>query len=359
MEILRDPIRLAFALFAPVLLMITFGYGISFDVDDLPYAVVDQDHSRESRAILEAFEGSQSFAFERAFNDPAKAEAGLRDGSLKFVVEIPPDFGRDLLAGRKPEVAVWIDGAMPFRAETTRSYVKAALAQRFAAIAAEQGASLSGDAYDVVSRFRYNQSFKSAPAIVPGVVMLMLVLIPAMMTAVGVVREKETGSIANFRATPVTRFEFLTGKQAPYVVISIASFGMMLLLAVFLFDVPVKGSLLALCGGTFAYLSATTGFGLVVSSFTKSQLAAIFATAIISIIPAVNFSGLLVPVSSLSGGGRLFGLAFPAGWYQQVSVGAFTKSLGFVELWRNHVMLCVFALVFILLAMLALDKQEK
>ena len=359
MEILRDPIRLAFALLAPVLLMVTFGYGISFDVDDLPYAVYDQDRSRESRAVLEAFEGSQSFEFQRALQRPGEVDAGLRDGSLKFVVEIPPGFGRDLLEGRRPEVAVWIDGAMPFRAETTRSYVRAALAQRFAEIAAEQGDALQGEAFGVVSRFRYNQSFKSAPAIVPGVVMLMLVLIPAMMTAVGVVREKETGSIANFRSTPVTRFEFLTGKQAPYVAIAIGSFVMMVLLAIFVFEVPVKGSLPALVAGTFAYLCATTGFGLVISSFTKSQLAAIFATAIVSVIPAVNFSGLMVPVSSLSGGGRIFGLTFPAGWYQQISVGTFTKSLGFSELWRNHVMLCVFVVVFILLAMLALDKQEK
>ncbi|PWR21321.1 ribosome-associated ATPase/putative transporter RbbA [Zavarzinia aquatilis] len=359
MEILRDPIRLAFAFFAPVLLMITFGYGISFDVEDLPYAVVDQDQSRESRAILDAFEGSHSFELKSRLTDPAAAEAGLRNGTLKFYVEVPPNFGRDLLAGRAPEIGVWIDGAMPFRAETTRSYVRAAIAQRMAAIAADQGVTLSGDAYSVVSRFRYNQSFKSAPAIVPGVVMLMLVLIPAMMTAVGVVREKETGSIANFRSTPVTRLEFLTGKQAPYVVISVGSFVLMLILATLLFDVPVKGSFLALAGGTFAYLLSTTGFGLLVSCFTRSQLAAIFATAIISIIPAVNFSGLLVPVSSLSGGGRLFGLAFPAGWYQQISVGAFTKSLGWTDLWMNHLMLAAFGLVFIIAAMLALPKQER
>ncbi|PWR17976.1 ribosome-associated ATPase/putative transporter RbbA [Zavarzinia compransoris] len=359
MEILRDPIRLAFALFAPVLLMITFGYGISFDVEDLPYGVFDQDRSRESRAVLEAFEGSRAFAPAIALADPAAAEAALRDGTLKFVVEVPHGFGRDVLAGRRPELAVWIDGAMPFRAETTRAYVQAALAARMAAIAQDLGAPLSGDAFAVVGRFRYNQSFKSAPAIVPGVIMLMLVLIPAMMTAVGVVREKETGSIANFRATPVTRFEFLTGKQAPYVAIAAVSFAMMLVLAVLLFGVPVKGSLAALVGGTFLYLLATTGFGLLISAFTRSQLAAIFATAIVAIIPAVNFSGLMVPVSSLSGGGRLFGVAFPAGWYQQISVGTFTKSLGLGDLWADHAMLAVFAVAFIVAAMAFLSKRER
>ncbi|MFA5120871.1 ABC transporter permease, partial [Zavarzinia sp.] len=359
MEILRDPIRLTFALLAPILLMITFGYGISFDVDDLAYGVVDMDQSRESRAVLDAFAGSKTFHLGGEFTSSAEAESHLKDGTLKFVVEIPPDFGRDLMESRQPEIAVWIDGAMPFRGETTRSYTKAAIAQRLQVIAAEQGVALATDAFSVVSRFRYNQSFKSAPAIVPGVVMLMLVLIPAMMTAVGVVREKETGSIANFRSTPVTRFEFLTGKQAPYVAIAMVSFSAMLVLAAFLFNVPVKGSFLALVGGTFAYLVATTGFGLLVSSFTKSQLAAIFATAIIAIIPAVNFSGLLVPVSSLSGGGRIFGLLFPAGWYQQISVGAFTKSLGWLDLWENHAALVGFAVVYIVASMITLSKQER
>jgi ribosome-dependent ATPase len=207
-------------------------------------------------------------------------------------------------------------------------------------------------------RFRYNQSLKSVYSMVPSVIMLMLILIPAIMTALGVVRETETGSIANFRSTPLTGLEFLLGKQVPYVVIGLISFLTLVLLALFVFVVPVKGSWLALFSGAVLYLGAATAFGLVVSTLTHTQVAAVFATAIIALIPSTQFSGLLVPVSSLSGAGRALGLAFPASWFQQISMGTFTKGLGWSELWINHLVLALFILVFITAATLILKKQE-
>jgi ribosome-dependent ATPase len=248
---------------------------------------------------------------------------------------------------------------MPFRAETARGYVEG-VAQAYAAeeAARQPLATVAGFPARIEMRFRYNQAFRSVYAILPGIIMLMLVLIPAMMTALGVVREKETGAIANFRATPVTRLEFLLGKQAPYVAIAAVSFLSLLLMALLLFGVPVQGSVAVLFAGSLLYVLATTAFGLLVSSFTRTQIAAIFATAILVIIPSVNFSGLLVPVSSLSGGSRLLGLAFPAAWYQQVSVGTFAKALGLPDLWPELLMLAGFGVLFILLAALALSKQE-
>jgi ribosome-dependent ATPase len=193
---------------------------------------------------------------------------------------------------------------------------------------------------------------------VPGAIMILLMLVPAMMTAISVVREKETGAIANFRSTPISKLEFLLGKQLPYMAIALASFLTLLLLAVFVFRVPVKGSLPALIAGVVAYVAAATAFGLLVSSFTKTQVAATVGTAILTVVPAVDFSGLIAPVSSLAGGARLIGLMFPAGWFQQVSLGAFTKGLGFAELWPYILALVGFAVAFIAVAALALDKQE-
>jgi ribosome-dependent ATPase len=359
MEILRDPIRLAFALIGPIMLTIAFGFGISFDVEDLAYAALDQDQSLESRELLESFSGSRYFTERPPLADAAEMERRLKSGELRLALEIPPGFGKDLLRGRQPEVALWLDGAVPFRAETARSYAEG-LAFSYLAERAQRQGGRRMDAVPVAveTRFRYNQAFKSVYAIVPGVIMLLLVLIPAMMTAVGVVREKETGSIANFRATPVTRFEFLAGKQAPYAAVAFVSFVTLVLLALGVFAVPIKGSLLSLAAGALFYVCATTGFGLVMSSFMRTQVAAIFGTAIITIIPAVNFSGMLTPVSSLSGGGYWFGLAFPAAWFQRISVGAFTKGLGFAELWPNHLALAGFAVAFLAAAQLVLRKQE-
>ncbi|MEB8386539.1 ribosome-associated ATPase/putative transporter RbbA [Rhodobacteraceae bacterium KMM 6894] len=359
MEILRDPLRLTFAFLGPIILMLTFGYGISFDVTDLPYAVLDQDKSLESRTLLEAFSGSRYFEEHDEASSAAELDARLREGEIAIAIEIPPDFGRSLLRGEVPEVRAAVDAAMPFRAETTRGYLLG-LAESYMADQIERnyGEEIDTSAASIETRFRYNQAFKSVVAMVPSVIMLMLVLIPAMMAAMGVVREKETGSIANFRSTPVTRAEFLLGKQLPYVAIAMISFVTLLIAAYVVFQVPVTGSFMALLTGTFLYVFATTGFGLLISTFTKTQVAATFAAAIIAIIPAVNFSGLLVPVSSLSGSGQVIGLSFPSGWYQQISVGTFTKALGFAELWQNHLALAGFAVFFIVASILALRKQE-
>ncbi len=359
LEILRDRARLAFALIGPILLMFAFGFGISFDVEDLPYAVFDQDQSAQSRQLLESFEGSRYFQTRPSIASPDELDQRLKDGELKLAIEVPTDFGRDLLRERQPEVGVFVDGAMPFRAETTRGYVQG-IALGYLADAQLRATGRETEPYPITiePRYRYNQAFKSVNAMVPSVIVLMLVLIPAIMTALGVVKEKETGSITNFQSTPVTRVEFLLGKQLPYVAIAFTSFITLVLVARFVFDVPVKGSLPTLALGSLAYVLSTTGFGLFVSSFVRSQVAAIFATAIISIIPAVNFSGLLVPVSSLSGGARLIGLSFPAAWYQPVSVGVFTKGLGFASLWFNIVVIFLFALGFIGAAMVALRKRS-
>ena len=359
-ELLRDPIRLTFAFLGPVILMLAFGYGISFDEKNLPYAVFDRDQSVESRELMESFSGSRYFAEMPAASSVAELEDRMKSAELTITIEVPAGFGKSLQRGDRPEVRIAVDGAMPFRAETTRGYLQG-LASSYMSNQIERtyGRAFDPAAASVETRFRYNQSFQSVFAMVPSVITLIMVLIPSMMSAMGVVREKETGTIANFRSTPVTRTEFILGKQLPYVVIAMLSFVTLIVISYGVFAVPITGSFVALFAGTLLYVLATTGFGVLISTFTRTQIAATFATAVIAIIPAVNFSGLLVPVSSLSGGGRLIGLGFPSAWYQQISVGTFTKGLGFPELWQNHAALAGFALFFIAVSVLALSKQEK
>ncbi len=359
MELRRDPIRLAFALLGPILLMITFGYGISFDVEHLSYAVLDRDHSPESRAYLEQFASSRYFREQPPIADYAEMEKWLQRGTLKLAIEIPANFGKDLKRGRHPEVGIWLDGAMPFRAETSRGYVEGVHQAYLADLARRQlGQEPPGLPADIAVRFRYNQDFKSVFAIVPGVIMLLLVLIPAMMTAVGVVREKEMGSITNLYATPVTGLEFLLGKQLPYVTLAFASFVSLLCLGVFLFHVPVKGSPAALMVGAALYVAATTGFGLLLSTFVKTQVAAIFAAGILTTLPAIQFSGFVTPVSSLSGSARVMGQAFPSTYFQQISIGTCTKALGFADLASNVVALGALSVGYLLVALTLLKTQE-
>lgn len=360
MEIKRDPIRLAFALLGPVLLMIVFGYGITFDVENLPYAVLDRDQTPESRDYLENFSGSRYFQERPQLLSYEELEQRLRSGELRIAIEVPSNYGRDLKSGAKPEIGIWLDGAMPFRAETARGYVQGVHQDYLNKYYIEDSTqSLSTLGADIEMRFRYNQAFKSVYAMVPGAMMMILAFIPAIMTSLGVVREKELGSITNFYATPVTKLDFLIGKQAPYVFIAVINFFSLVLLSLFLFKVPVKGSFYALVIGAFLYVVATTGFGIMVSTFVKTQIAAIFATAIITVTPAINFSGYLSPVSSLSGEARIIGYFFPYGYFQLITMGTFTKALNFSDLIINYFALFAIIIAYMILGLWLLKGQEK
>jgi ribosome-dependent ATPase len=363
MEILRDPIRLAFAFLGPIILMLAFGYGITFDVENLKFAVFDQDRTPESRRLLEGFSGSRYFTERPPISSAAELEQRLRSGELALAVEIPAGFGRDLVNLHSPEVGFWIDDAMPFRGETTRGYVTGVMLLYAQNLVVERfGPNAPDNAYvgsiNIENRFHYNQAFKSIFSMLPSSVVIILVLIPAIMASIAVVREKETGSIANFRSTPISKFEYLVGKQFPYVVVGVLNFFLLLIMAFLIFHVPVKGSFATLTFGALLYVFSTCGFGQVVSTFTRTQVAAVFATSILAIIPTVNFSGLLVPVSSLTGPGRLIGLMFPAAWFQPISIGTFTKGLGYADLGLNALVLALFAIGYLIAAQLLLPKQE-
>ncbi len=360
-ELLRDPIRMAFAVFGPIILMFAFGYGISFDIENLATAAFDQDDTPQSRELLQGFEGSRYFSMQPPIKSAEEAERRLRSGNTQIVVEAPPGFGRDLLNGRKPEVDATVDGAMTFRGETAKNYVNGVVRKQGEELQREvhrPGTPNAWNENNIDTRFRYNQAFLSVNAMVPSVFMLMLCLIPAIMSAIAVVREKETGSIANFRSTPITKFEFLIGKQLPYVAVAMVNFVFLFLMAIFVFNVPIKGPFLTLLIATIVYVFATTGFGQLISSFVRTQVAAVFATAILSIVPAVNFSGLFAPVSSLSGTAKVLGLSFPSAWYQPITVGVFAKALGMIDLWRNIAAITIIALAYLALSLVLLRKQE-
>ena len=226
-ELLRDPIRLAFALVGPIILMFAFGFGISFDIENLATASFDQDDTPQSRDLLQGFDGSRYFAVQPPITSAQEMERRLKSGGTQIVVEVPPGFGRDLLNARTPEVDATVDGAMTFRGETAKNYVTRVVRMQGEELQRSlhrPGSANAWSSEDIQTRFRYNQAFLSVNAMVPSIFMLLLCLIPAIMSAIAVVREKETGSIANFRSTPITRFEYLIGKQLPYVAVSMIAF---------------------------------------------------------------------------------------------------------------------------------------
>ena len=358
-ELLRDPIRLAFALFGTVFLMLVFGFGISTDVNNLTFAVLDRDHSHESRAYLEELRGSSYFIEQPALADYADLQKRTQSGAIKAAIEIPPGFGRDLERGRPTWVGAWIDGAMPFRADTIRGYLQAMHQLYLADPAVKTTLPQPRPSARIELRFKYNQDFESVYAMVPTSLSMLLALFPAILMALAVVREKELGSITNLYVTPVTRLEFLLGKQLPYIGVAMANFSLMFLMALFVFNVPLKGSFLALLIGVLVYVTTTTAYGMVISAFASTQIAALFGTAIMTYLPASQFSGMMVPVSSLSGMAQVMGRAFPMTYFIPISTGTFTKGLNFAELAGHIAELAIFVPVLTLVSLLLLRKQER
>lgn len=358
LELRHDPVRATLALLGTVILMFIIGYGISMDVENLSYAVLDRDQTGLSRNYALDLSGSRYFVEKAPITDYAQLDRRMRSGELALAIEIPPGFARDVQRGSPAQIGAWVDGAMPARAETVRGYVQA-MHQAWLVGVAEHRLGLRAAAASTIEvRFRYNPDVRSLPAMVPAVIALLLMMIPAMLAALSVVREKELGSIVNLYVTPVTRAEFLLGKQLPYIGLAMFNFLTMAALAVTLFGVPMKGSFATLALGALLFTTFSTGFGLLCSTFTRTQIAAIFVTMIGSIVPCIKFAGLVDPVSSLEGTGAFIGRIYPAAHFLTVSRGVFNKTLGLPDLGPQFLWMAAAVPVILGLSIVLLKKQQ-
>ena len=359
LELQRDPVRGIMALFGSLLLMVIIGYGITMDVNDLRFSVLDRDQTVLSNNYINNLSGSRYFEEMPPLHSYDAIDRAMQANTITMALEIPPGFARDIQRGQPVTIAVWIDGAVPNRAETIQGYVQGMHQQWLTQLSTERLGRPPQSAIQVETRFRYNPDVKSLPAMVPAVIPLMLLMIPAMLAALSVVREKETGSIMNLYVTPVTRTEFLLGKQLPYIAMAMVSFLLMVLMAITVFGVPVKGSFLTLALATLLFVVFSTGLGLFASIFTKSQIAAIFITMLVTMLPAVSYSGLMTPVSSLEGAGRVIGDSHPATYMLLISRGVFGKGLDFGDLALYFLPLLAAAPLILLASILLLKKQER
>lgn len=330
------------------------------DVENLTFAVLDRDQSVASRDYTLNLAGSRYFSQKPPIKDYADLDKRMQAGEISLAIELPPDFGRDMARGNSVSVGAWIDGAMPTRAETVQGYVRGIHAQWLAARMQHSSttATKRGEV-SIETRYRYNPDVKSLPAMMPATIPILLLMIPAMLSALSVVREKELGSIINFSVTPVTKLEFLLGKQLPYIVLAFINFLMLTFMAVFVFGVPLKGSFITLALGAFLYVICATALGLVVSSFMRSQIAALFGTALLTLLPAVQFSGMVDPVSSLEGPGAIIGSIYPTTHFLTIVRGTFSKGLGFTDLYASFTPLLLAVPLLIGLGTILLRKQER
>ena len=359
LELQRDPVRAALALVGSLVLMVVIGYGISMDVEDLTFAVLDRDQSTLSQSYTHGLSGSRYFLEQAPLASYEDMDRRMRAGEIAVAIEIPPGFGRDVLRGRPTAIGAWFDGAMPARAETVKAYVQGMHQLWLSEQLRERTGQQMVSQVRIETRNRYNPDMKSLPAMVPAVIPLLLLMFPAMLTALAVVREKELGSIVNLYVTPVTRVEFLLGKQLPYVALAMLNYLLMCGLAVFAFGVPMTGSFFTLTLAALLFSVISTGMGLLASAVTRSQIAAMFFAMLGTLIPATQFSGLTDPVSSLEGAGRWIGEIYPASHMFTISRGVFSKALGWQDLSSAFWPLLIAIPVIIGMAIWALPKQEK
>lgn len=369
LEILRDRLFFTLAFVVPAALMLIFGYGLSLDVENVSFAVVDYDRTSLSRDYAYRFIGSRYFDFKGYAASERDLDPLLMNNRIRAAIIIPPHFQRNLLAGRAAHVQTLIDGTIPSRTQTTKGYVAAINGNFSMEMLAHHVSRLRGLPLDQARervqpvrlevRYLYNQSAKSIWSLAPKLIMLVMIFVPPLLTAVGIVREKETGSIFNIYASTVSRGEFLLGKLAPYVAISVVNVLVLWVLATQVFGAPFKGNPLFFFLASVLFVTCTTGIGLLVSLLVRTQLAATLMTVILTMVPALDYSGFLMPVESLSGEGGIEARLLPAMYYTNIVVGSFLKGVGLEVLWVDLLVLAGYTLALYVAGYLLFHKRPK
>ncbi len=361
-ELRRDPIYLGLAFAIPLMMMLLFGFGLTLDVKHLPLAFEDHDGTPWSRDYRDRFLHSEYFDLAGVLDRHADVEAWLRTGRARVIIEIPPGFGRDLARGRPTSVGVTVDGSFPARAAVITGYVGAINGlynqDALAAFAARRG--LAGGALLPVQAEMsvwYNPTLESKNAVVPGILVLVLMLFPALLGALLIVREKESGSIFNLYASPTGRLEIILGKLLPQLAVAMIDYSILFGLSRWVFDVRFTGSLVVLTTGALLYSVCTIGIGLLISILARSQLAAMFATFLVTLTTAFNYSGFVTPVASMDAVGQFIAQLIPATHFMTLVRGSYLKGLGFAYYWPQLGALAVYTLVIYALAWGALRKR--
>jgi len=368
-EVMRDRLFFAMAFVLPLTIFMVLGWGISFDVENIPFAVLDQDKTALSRDFLHRFIDSHYFDYRGEVAGERELDPLLARSTIRFAIIIPPKFQENLLAGRSAQVQSLIDGVFPYRAQVSKGYVAAIIAnfnnQSLAAYLAktrgmtEEQAQIQVAPVQMEPRYLYNQALRSQWSMASGLMMLVLMIAPPFLTALGVVREKENGSIYNIYASTISRGEFIIGKFLPYLAISCLNMLILWWIVTQGFQTPFKGDPVFYGFASIIYVICTSGVGLLVSLLVNTQIAAVMLTMVIAFIPAMLYSGLLVPIESMDPATRFEAHLFPTLYYLRICWGSFLKGLGWPELWGDVVALLVYAILLWTIGYLNFHKRPK
>ncbi len=362
-EILRSPLFLLLVHFVPVALFLVFGFGLSLDVEHIPTALLDLDKTQMSRELVDGLVKTKYFRLQKTTQNNDEIIDLLKRGQIRLALIIPPQFQKRLRQDRASPIQVLVDGTYPYRALVIKNYVSAYLATFNARLALDwlnrRGLThVNLQPIELETRFFYNPALVSTNSLVPGLLVVILMMNPAIMAALAIVKEKDYGTIYNIYSSPIKKWEFLVGKVLPYYGLNLVNVLILFFLSITLFGVPFKGSLPLLILGSLLYIFTTTGMGLLVSSFTQSMVAAQIVTIIITIIPSFLYSGLLMPVSNLGREGEIEAHLFPAMYYMKIVQGTYSKVIGLKELGTNYLIILAYGALLFLTSLALFKKRE-
>ena len=357
LQLRRDTRSLVFAFLLPLLLTLIFGAAISLDVRDIPFAVLDRDHSADSRELVEAFTASGYFRLLGSVERPADADRMLRRGEARLILSIPPEYARDLASGRSPVVQALVDGSDANTATIAINYADAVVVGQAGGRAAGQFGASRGPLIRAEARVWYNENLESARTIVPGLVAVIMAIIAAMLTALTVAREWERGTMEQLAATPVSRSDVVLGKLLPYVVIGFIDLTMVTLMGMLVFNVPLRGSVLLLGFTALLFILGMLGFGIFISAAVKSQLVATQVGLMATYLPTFLLSGFIFAIASMPLFLRAISVIIPARYFVAITRGIFLKGVGLDVLWPHVLGLGLFAFLAVTLAIRAFRKE--
>jgi len=332
LHMIRDARVLYLALGLPVIMLLLFGYGISMDVDHIPIAVVDQDHTEASRRLVEKLVAGENFVVVARRDSADETTPLLRRGTVTAVVVIPAHYQRDLARHDPTSAQLLVDGS---------DSIVASIALGDAVGSLETLTPAAPEPPPLIARF--NPAMRSAYNFVPGVIAVILAMVSSLLTGLTVAREWERGSMEQLFATPVRRSEIILGKLIPYAVLGMLQTLLIVTLGSWLFDVPIRGSLALLFGASALFLCAMLGIGLAVSVITKSQLVSVQVALLVTMLPTTLLSGFMFPIANMPWILRVLSSLLPGRYYMTALRGVFLKGNGVDVLAPQLVALAVFS----------------
>jgi ABC-2 type transport system permease protein len=355
LQLRRDKRSLALAFLVPALLVVIFGYAITWDIRDIPTAVLDEDNSQASRALLERFRSSGYFTIVRELDRSSEADPLLSRGRIRIALHIPPTFSADLGAGRPARVQALVDGSDANTATIALGYARAIVASYSADI--ELAGRHIRPPIEARTRVWFNEELKSRNMIVPGLVAVIMMIISALLTSLTIAREWERGTMEQLVSTPVRREEVVLGKLLPYVAIGIVDVAIVSILGIVVFGVPFRGDPFLLFVLSLCFLFGALGVGMFVSALARSQLKATQLSMLTSYLPAFLLSGFMYPIDVMPTALRLITTLIPARYFLVVTRGIFLKGVGIDILYPQAFFMLVYALLGVFAAIRAFKKE--